>query len=151
MEDSKVIFVKDSFYTTEIQEAILRTFPTWKVFKDTTGLSGAGGGDSTYQLINLMVKSTTEMENVDETMDLRQTDTKVDLFIFSAKLLDDGNIDVAKMKNEFGSENCKVIAISTMQQFLDKVKHLVDITCPKRIFETGGPGLVDFLKKNELI
>lgn len=123
----KIIYVCDSFHTNVIVEAIKKAMPGFVVYSDSTIFSQ--GSDIAATAFNKIVKDITEKASEkDEIMN------KVDIFLLSAKLICDGSVNPKELKEKYGNNKSKIVAISLSSYFLEKVGHLVDITEGKDVF-----------------
>lgn len=140
----KDFFVCDSYHTMSIAQTLQEKFPEATVFVDSTILS-SGGSDAMLSLLNALTKTITEPEEVKQI-----PFEKVDFFILSAKLILDGSVSLEELKKNYGNTDSKVVAVSTMWEYLERCKNKVDITVDKDIFFTrsGSEKIADVLSLN---
>lgn len=135
--EKRRFYVCDSYFTEAIADEIRKAFPDSIVFTDSTVVSR----DFLNQEANVKLKATSEkIQKKDEITD------KVDFFILSAKLIDDGSVIPDLLKIEYGNNSSKVIAISSSHYFLNEVKDDVDFTEDKDVF-LGAETIKDFFVK----
>lgn len=126
---NNIFYVCDSYHTATIAETLEKAIPGSMTITDSTIVSHSPEFPE-LTLGNLLTKLVTEKNLNKEEVAGR----KIDFFVLSAKLIMDGSVNIKELKTKYGQENCKVIAVSTMSEFLNQVKPFVDYTASKYDF-----------------
>lgn len=124
----KVFYVCDSYSSEAIASTIREVFPDAIVYTDST-IASITKGDPKATAANMLQKLISEPR-----LRKDKIHTKVDYFLFSAKLIYDGSIEPRKLKRQYGSVNAKTIAISMEPEYFKLVRKKVDHTEMKSIF-----------------